>query len=109
MLEVKNNLKRAKAYYEIVNAFSATIRWTGHLERMGQDELTKTHKNGINAMDVRRRPSRKWEDRMLENLRKKGDRRMKTFENARVECMDRNKWRFFCHGHPLEEFQNQAS
>lgn len=28
---------------------------------------------------------------------------MRAMENARVQCIDRNKWMLFCHSHFLEE------
>ena len=39
---------------------------------------------------------------MLEYLREWEDSRLRGIESTRVECMDSNKWRLFCHGHPLE-------
>ncbi len=58
------------------------------------------YKSGVDAMHVRGKPPIKWEDKVLEHLGE-GDRGLRGMENARVECMDRSKWRLFCHGHPL--------
>jgi len=44
------------------------------------------------------------EDRLLEYVRERWDKRLRGIEGARIECMDRSKWRLFCHGHPLEGF-----
>ncbi len=83
---------------------NSTLRWFGHLERMGGGELTKEiYKIGVDAVGVRGSPPIKWKDRVLEYLRERGwDRRLRGMVNARVECMDRSKWRLFCHGHPLK-------
>ncbi len=43
-----------------------TLRWSGHLERMGDSELTKRiHKSGTYAGNVREQPAVKWEDGVL--------------------------------------------
>ncbi len=47
----------------------SNLRWSGHLERMEGDELTKRiYKSGVDAVGVKRRPTIKWEDnvRILE-------------------------------------------
>jgi len=54
------------------------------------------------SVGVRGSPPVKWEDRLLECLKEREDRRLRGIEGARVECMDRSKWRLFCRGHPLE-------
>ena len=60
------------------------------------------YKGGVDAVGARERPPVKWEDRLLEYLRERGYRRLRVIEDARIECMDRSKWRLFCFGHPLE-------
>jgi len=73
------------------------------LERMGKSEMTRRiYKGGVDAAGVRGRPPIKWEDRLLEYLRGREDRRLRGIESARIECVDNNKWRLFCRGHPLE-------
>ncbi len=45
----------------------STLRWSGHLERMDERELTKMiYRSKIDAGDVRGRPPIKWEDRVME-------------------------------------------
>ncbi len=69
-----------------------TLRWFGHLERMGGDKLTKRiYKSGVDAVGVRRRPPVKLEDRVLEYWRERGGRRLRGMVNARVECRDWSK------------------
>ena len=71
-----------------------TLRWFGHLERMGENEMTRRiYKGGVDAVGVRGRPPVKWEDRLLEYVREREDRRLRGIEGARIECMDRSKWR----------------
>ncbi len=68
----------------------STLRWFGHLERMGESEMTRIYKSGVDAGNVRRQSTVKWECwsacvRGLEDVRMTG-------ENADS-----------CRGHPLEE------
>lgn len=51
-------------------------------------------------MGMRGRTTVKW-DNSVGDLRKE----RKKFEWARMMHMNRNKWRLFCHGHPLKEIQ----
>ncbi len=55
----------------------------------------------VDAVGARGRPSVKQADRVLEYVRERVERRMRGLQHARRECMDRNKWRLFCRGHPL--------
>ncbi len=53
-----------------------TFKWFGHLERMVGDELTKKiYKSRVDTVGVKGIPLIKWEDRVLEYLREKGNRR----------------------------------
>ncbi len=49
----------------------------------------------------RGRPLGKWEDRVKEYVSGRGVRG-NGLEWARRECMDRERWRSVCRGHPLE-------
>jgi len=81
----------------------STLRWFGHLERMGESELTRRiYKSRIDVGSVRGRPPVKWEDRVLEYVREREDARVRGLEDVRMRCMDRCKWRLFCRGHPPE-------
>ncbi len=46
-------------------------------------------------------PPVKWRDRVQEYVRKKVERSLKNFEQARSEYLDRECWKLFCRGHPL--------
>ncbi len=41
---------------------------------------------------------RRWEDRVKEYMCKRGTIRMGRIEQARRECLDRERWRLFCCG-----------
>ncbi len=43
----------------------------------------------------------KWRDRVQEYVRERGEGFLRNLEQAREECQDRERWRFFCRGHPL--------
>ena len=80
-----------------------TLRWFGHIERMDESVMTKRlYKSSIEGVGVRGRPPVKWEDRVQEYVRERGVNGMRGLEQARKECKDRNRWRLFCRGHPLE-------
>ncbi len=81
----------------------STLRWFGHLERMDERELTKRiYRSKIDAGNVRGQPPIKWEDGVMEYVREIEDAGVRGLEDVRVRCVDRCKWRLFCHGHPLE-------
>ncbi len=44
----------------------------------------------------------RWEDRVWEYVNERGVRG-NVLDWARRECMDRERWRAICHGHPLGE------
>ena len=80
-----------------------TLRWFGHIERMDESVMTKRlYKSSIEGVGVRGRPPVKWQDRVQEYVRERGVNGMRGLEQARKECKDRNRWRLFCRGHPLE-------
>ncbi len=75
---------------------------------MDERELTKRiYRSKIDAGNVRGRPPIKWEDRVMEYVREREreDPGVRRLEDVRVRCMDRCKWRLFCHGHTLERVQ----
>jgi len=49
---------------------------------------------------VRGRPPVKWINRVDEYWRERDDRR--GLDHAVRECRNRERWRLFCRGHPLE-------
>ncbi len=48
--------------------------------------------------NVRGRPPVTWRDRVQEYVRERGGGSY--LEQARRECQDRERWKFFCRGHP---------
>ncbi len=55
----------------------------------------------IEGGNVRGRPPVKWWGRVQEYVREKGGGSLRNLEQARRECQDRERWKLFCHGHPL--------
>ncbi len=51
--------------------------------------------------NVRGRPPVKWRDRVQEYVRERGEGFLRNLEQSRRECQDRERWKLFCHGHPL--------
>ncbi len=80
----------------------STLRFFDHIERMGNDEFVKKfYRSSVEGPTRRGRPLGRWEDRVKEYVSERGVRGNE-LEWARSECMDRERWRSFCHGHPLE-------
>ncbi len=78
------------------------LRWFGHVQRMefNYELAKKVYLSSVEGSSRRGRPLGKWEDRVKEYLSERGVRG-NGLERARRECMDRERWRSFCHGHPL--------
>ena len=80
----------------------STLRWFGHVERMGSDEFVKkVYMSEVGGTGRRGRPLGRWRDRVKEYVCERTDNRVGGFEQARRECLDRERWRLFCRGHPL--------
>ncbi len=78
----------------------STLRWFGHIERMGNEEFVKkVYLSSAEGLDRRGRLLGRWEDTMKECVSERGVRG-NGLEWARRECMDRERWRSICHGHP---------
>ncbi len=69
----------------------STLRWFGHIERMGNEEFKKVYLSSVEDPNRRGRPLGSWEDKVKEYMSERGAR-----ENglgwARRECMDRERW-----------------
>ncbi len=77
------------------------MRWVGHIERMGNEEfLKKMYLGSVEGMNRRGRPLGRWKDRVKEYVSERGVRG-NGLEWARRECVDRERWRSVCCGHPL--------
>ncbi len=44
----------------------STLRWSGHIERMEDEEFVKVYLNSVEGMNRRGRPLGRWEDRVKE-------------------------------------------
>ncbi len=85
-------------------------RWFGHIERMENKEFVeKVYLSSVEDPNRRGRPLGRWEDRVKAYGR--WEDRVKAYVNYRGvrgnglkwagrECMDRERWRFVCHGNP---------
>ncbi len=78
----------------------STLKWFGHIERMENEEFIKVYLSSVEGPNRRGRPLGRWEDKLKENVSERGVRR-NGLEWARRECMDRERWRSVCRGHPL--------
>ncbi len=79
----------------------STLRWFGHIERMENEEFVKeVYRSSVVGPSRRERPLGRWEDKVKEYVSKRGARGNR-LEWARRECMDRERWRSVCPGHPL--------
>ncbi len=80
----------------------STLRWFGHIERMGnEDFVKKVYMSSVEGTNRRGRPLVRWKDRVKEYVSERGVRG-NGLEWARRECMDRERLRSVCCGHPLE-------
>ena len=74
------------------------LRWFGHMERKKSEEFVK--KVFVSETEGPRRKGRpvvRWKEYMHE----RGADRGGMIEQARRECVDRERWRLFCCGHTL--------
>ncbi len=79
----------------------STLRWFGNIERMGNEKFVKeVYLSSAEGMSRRGKPRGRWEDREKEYVSERGVRGNR-LEWARRECMDRERWRSACCGHPL--------
>ncbi len=66
---------------------------------MGNDKFVKVYLGSAEGANRRGRPFGRWEDRVKEYVSERGVRG-NGLEWARNECMDRERWRSVCRGHP---------
>ncbi len=79
----------------------STLRWSGHIERTGNEEFVKkVYPSSVEGPNRRGRPLGRWGDRVKEYVSERGVKGT-GLEWARRECMDRERWRSVYHGHPL--------
>ncbi len=78
----------------------STLRWFGHIERMGNEEFVKkVYLGSVEDTNKRGRLHGRWEVTVKEHVSERGVRG-NGLEWARRECMDRERWRSACRGHP---------
>ncbi len=79
-----------------------TLRWLGHIERMGSKEFVKkAYMSESVGLNSRGRPLGRWRDKLKEYLCERGATRRGGLDLVKRECLDREMWRLFCHGHLL--------
>ncbi len=73
-----------------------TLRWFGHIERMGNEEFVKkVYRSSAEGTNRRGRPLGRWEDRVRECVSERGVTG-NGLEWERRECMDGERWRSVC-------------
>ncbi len=60
----------------------------------------RLYRSSVDGLNRRGRPLGRWKDKVKEYVSEKGVRG-NGLEWARRECMDRERWRSICLGHPL--------
>ena len=71
------------------------LRWFGHIERMGsKDFVEKLYMSESVGQYSRGRPPGRWRDRVKEYTCKRGATGGVGLNQARMECSDRERWRF---------------
>ncbi len=78
----------------------STLRWFDHIERMGNEEFAKVYLGSVEGTNRKGRLLGRWESKVKEYVSERGVRG-NGLEWSRRECMDRERWRSVCHGHPL--------
>ncbi len=69
---------------------------------MGNKEFVKkVHKSESVDSNSRGRLPVRWRDRVKEYMCERGATRRGVLDQAKRECLDMQRWRLFCLGHPL--------
>ncbi len=69
-----------------------TLKWFGHIERMKSEELMKkVYVSETVDPNSRGRQLGRWKDRIKEYMCNRGSTRKRGFEQARRECLDRER------------------
>ncbi len=76
------------------------MRWFGHIEGMKSEEFVKkVYMSEIMGPNRSRRPLGRWKDRERSTCVRGVPLEGGGVEQVRRECLDRERWRFFCRGH----------
>ncbi len=79
----------------------STLRWFVHIEGMEKLEIVKVYLSSVQGPNRRGRPLGRWEESVKEYyIRERGASGIKWPEWTRRECMDRERLRSVCRGHP---------
>ncbi len=82
--------------------WSEILKWSGHMEWMEESKMIKReYVSEVEGGNARGWLPEKWRDRVQKYVRKRGEGTLRNLEQARGECLDRERWKFFCRGHPL--------
>ncbi len=76
-----------------------TRRWSSQIERLKTEEFVrKVYLNETVDVNRRGRPLGRWRDRVGEYIHERGANRGGGLEQIKRECLDKERWRLFCHG-----------
>ncbi len=79
-----------------------TLKWSGHIQQMEEGKMARrVYMSEIEGGNVRGQSPVKWRDRVQEYVRERGEGSLRKPEQARRECLDKERWKLFCCGHPL--------
>ncbi len=70
---------------------------------MGSEELKKVSMSESVGPNSRGRSPGMWRDRVKEYMCERGATRRGGLDQAKRECLDRERWRLFCRDHTLGE------
>ncbi len=76
----------------------STLKWFGHIERMGSEEFVKVYESKLEGLNRKGRPLGRWKDRAEEYLGEGSTNGREVLEQARRKCWDRERERLFCWG-----------
>ena len=67
-----------------------------------EEFVKKVYVCELEGSNQKGRPLGRWRDKVKEYMCERGDSRGGGLDRARRDCLDRERWRLFCRGHPLE-------
>ncbi len=76
------------------------MKWFGQIER-SEEFVKKVYVSESVDPNSKERPLGIWRDRVQEYMCEKGTARGHGLDQGRWECLDRKRWRLFCHDHLL--------
>ncbi len=79
------------------------VRWFGHIEMLSEEFVKKVYMSESVDPNSRERPPGRWSNQVKEYMCERGAIRGGRLDQARRECLNTERWRLFCCGHPLRE------